>query len=109
MGGRPVLDQASGHLEAGQAGHLHVQEDHVGLQPTDGLERLDAVTGLADELDAADLTDQVDELVPGELFIVDEHGAQVHGQAVTRSGSISSGISRLAQVPFPGTLVSFRW
>ena len=75
------------------------------------VERLDAVAGLADHLDAADLAEQVAQLVPGQLLIVDEHGAQVHGSApVTRSGSDQlRDFDADAQVPWPGTLVSFRW
>ena len=105
---RAVIEQASGDLEPGQPGHLHVEKHEFGLEAADGIERLDSVAGLADELDAPDLTEQVDHLVPRELFVVDEHGAQLLRHAVTRSCAMSSGMSRLAQVPLPGTLVSFR-
>ena len=46
-----VLEQPAGHLEAGQAGHLDVEEHDVGLVPLDRVQRLDAVARLADDLD----------------------------------------------------------
>ena len=105
------------HLEAGQPRHLHIEEHQVGLQAVDGLERLDAVAGLADHLDPADLSEQIPQLVARELLIVHENGPQIHVR-LTGIGScrsrgavpapISSGISSRAQVPCPGTLVSFR-
>ena len=57
------------------------------------------------DLDAADLTEQVAQLVAGELLVVDEDGAQIHrhgscGHPLRRR--VSSGISTLAQVPLPG-------
>jgi hypothetical protein len=104
-----VLHHAARHLEAVEPRHLDVEEHDVRLQPFDGRQRFDAVAGLADDFDAADLAEQVAELVARQLFVVDEHGAQVHGHAVTRSGSARSGISMLAQVPWPGTLRSFNW
>ena len=106
--GAPAPNHAARHLEAAEPRHLDVEEDDVRLQPVDGRQRFDAVAGLADDLDAADLSEQVAELVAGQLFVVDEHGAQVHGHAVTRSGSARSGISMLAQVPSPGTLAQLQ-
>ncbi len=55
------------------------------------VQRLDAVARLPDDLDAADLPEQIAQLVARELLVVDQHGAQVHAYAVTRSGSISLG------------------
>ena len=75
---RAAVEQPPRHLESGQPGHLHVEEDEVGLQPLDRVERLDAVAGLADHLDAPDLPEQVSQLVAGQLLVVDEHRAQVH-------------------------------
>ena len=104
-----VVEQPPRHLEAGQPRHLHVEEHDVGLQPLDRRQRFDAVAGLADDLDAADLAEQVAELVARQLLVVDEDRAQIHRHAVTRSGTVSSGISTLAHVPRPGSLVSFSW
>ena len=78
------------------------------MQPIDGRQRLDAVARLADDLDAAQLPEQVAQFVPRQLFVVHEHRAQLRRHAVTRSGSTSSGIATLAHVPCPGTLVSVR-
>jgi hypothetical protein len=105
--GVPV-EQAARDLEAGQARHLHVEEHHVGLQPLNRRQRFDAVPGVADDLDTTHLSQQVAELVPGELLVVHHDGPQVYAHAVTRSGTVSSGISTLAHVPSPGMLVSFR-
>jgi hypothetical protein len=77
---RPVLrvEHPPRHFESGQAGHLHVQKDDVGLQPVDRRKRFDAVAGLADYLDAPELLEQVPELVPRQLFVVDHDRAQIH-------------------------------
>jgi hypothetical protein len=45
------LDHPAGGLDAVQAGHAYVHEHHVGAQPAGQLDRLDAVVGLADDLD----------------------------------------------------------
>ena len=42
------------------------------------VERLDAVAGLADDLDAADLPEQEAQLVARELLVVDEDGSEIH-------------------------------
>jgi hypothetical protein len=63
-----------------QPGHLHVEKHDVGLQPVDRFERLDAVASLADDLDAADLAEQIAELVAGQLLIVHENGPKIHVQ-----------------------------
>ncbi len=102
-------EQTPRDLEAGQAGHLDVEEHDVRLQPLDRRQRFDAVAGLPDDVDAAELTEQIAQLVPRELFVVHQHRAQIcrRGHAVTRSGSARSGMSTLAQVPLPGSVVSF--
>ena len=73
-----AADQPPRDLEAGQPRHLHVEKDDVRLQPLDRRQRLDAVAGLADHLDAADLFEQVAQLVPRQLLVVHEHGFQLH-------------------------------
>ena len=71
-----AVDQPPGHLEAVQARHLDVQEDDVGSRRSICGERLDAVAGLADHLDRAELPEQVAQLVPRGLFVVDDQGSQ---------------------------------
>ncbi len=82
-------------------------------------QRLHAVACLSDHLYAADLSEQVAQLVARELLVVDQYRSQVHRQsggpdhpvhqAVIRSGSVTSGISMLAHVPRPTVLVSLSW
>ena len=66
------VDHAPRHLETGQPRHLDVEEHDVGLQSLDRAQRLDAVAGLPDHLDAADLAEQIAQLVPRELLVVDQ-------------------------------------
>jgi hypothetical protein len=82
---RPFVKEAAGHFESGQPRHLHIQKDQFGLQPTDCVQRLDAIVGLADELDTTDLAEQVHHFVARELLIVYENGSHVAAHAVTRS------------------------
>ena len=70
--GALVVEQPPRDLEAGQPRHLDVEEHEVGLQPLDRRQRLDAVARLADHLDAADLAEQVAQLVARQLLVVDE-------------------------------------
>ena len=70
-------DQPPGDLETGQPGHLDVEKHQVRAGSADGLQRLEAVAGLADDLDAAHLVEQVAQLVPRQLLVVDDDGAQV--------------------------------
>jgi len=92
--------QPLGRREIGTAAWYN----HVG-SPTSSGERLDTVPGLADDLDAAHLAEEIPQLIARQLLVVDKDRSQAH--AVTRSGAASSGISTLAHVPSPGMLVSF--
>ena len=104
------LDQPPRDFEPGQAGHLHVEEHQVRLQLAGQPQRLDAVGGLTDDFDAADLAEQKAQLLPRQLLVVDDEDAQRRAwrQAVARSGTTSSGISMRADVPWPGTLCSLQ-
>ena len=73
---RVVAEHPPRDLEAGEPRHLDVQEHDVGLQLVDRGQRLDTVAGLADHLDAADLIEQVAQLVAGQLLVVHEHRFQ---------------------------------
>ena len=74
FGRRAVLDEPVRHLEAVEAGHLDVEKQDVGRQAFDDADGLEAVAGLADDLDAAHLLEHVTQLFPRELFIIDDHG-----------------------------------
>ena len=68
--------QAARDFEAGQPGHLHVEEGDIRRVPGDFVERLDAVGRLADDLDAIELAQQEAQLVPRQLLIVGDDGRQ---------------------------------
>ena len=55
---------------------LDVQKDDIRLQSIDRGQRLDAVARLPDDLDAADLIEQVAQLVAGQCLVVHEHRSQ---------------------------------
>ena len=74
---RALVEHPPRHLEAGQPRHLHVEKHHVGLQPVDRRQRLDAVASLSDDLDAADLSEQVAQLVARQLLVVHDHSFRV--------------------------------
>ena len=67
----------------------------------------------ADDLDAADLAEQVAQLVARQLLVVDDarsRSSVLHRHAVTRSGGRQLGnLDADAQVPSPGHAVSFSW
>ena len=68
----PRVEQASRDLEAGQARHLDVQKDEVGLGALDRRQRLEAVARLADDFDIVQVLELVTQLLAGELFVVDD-------------------------------------
>ena len=84
MGRRAGVEQPARHLESGQPGHLDVQEHQIGLQPIDRFQRFDAVARLGDDFDAADLAEQVAQLIPRQLLVVDDDRLQIHDQALRR-------------------------
>ena len=51
-------------------GHLIVDQRHVGLLATDRLDRLSAVLGLGDDLDAAVLIEAAGHAIPEERVII---------------------------------------
>ena len=65
--------------EAIEAGHLDVEEDDVGLVGADEVDGLDAVGALGEDLDAFGGLEQVEELLAGEGFVVDDEGGEGHG------------------------------
>ncbi len=101
-------EHAARNLEAGQAGHLDVEEHEVRIDTIEGGERLESIAGLCHDFNLAELSELVTQLLPGELLVVDDDGAQ-RAHAVIFSASDSSGTSMLAQVPLPGSLVSLSW
>ncbi len=64
------------HLEAVAFGHLHVEEDDVGLERGDGGQRLCAGAALADDLYIAIAREQGDEVAARQRFVVDDQRTQ---------------------------------
>jgi len=117
FGGVTGVDQPAGDLEPRQSRHLDIQEDDVGPQALNCRQRVHAITRLAHDFHPFELFDQEAQLVAGEPFIVDQDHTQVQHlstlaghsrlhQAVTRSATVSSGISTLTDVPWSRTLVN---
>ncbi len=65
-----ALQEPPGDLEAGEAGHLDVEEDEVGFVPFDGRNRLEAVACLRDHLLGPELFELKTELLARELLVV---------------------------------------
>ena len=65
-----AFEQAPGHLEPAQPGHLDVEEDQVRLVTVDGGQRLDAVARLRHDFHVAELLELVAQLVARELLVV---------------------------------------
>ncbi len=103
-----AVEHPASHFEAGQARHLDIEKHEVGLEARDRRQGFHTVARLADHFHAAHVSQEVPQFVARERLVVHQHGPEIH-QAMTRSGASSSGISTLAQVPRPGTLVSVRW
>jgi hypothetical protein len=62
--------------KAVEAGHLDVEEDEVWLVETYEVDGLDAVGALSEDFDAAGFFEEVDELLAGEGFVVDDDGGE---------------------------------
>src|SRR5258705_8305107 len=100
-----ALEQAPGHLEAGETGHLDVEEYEIGLVPLHGRDRLESVARLGDHFEGPELSELVAQLLARQLLVVYDY--DLH--AVICSATVSSGISMRARVPFPGSLASVSW
>jgi hypothetical protein len=70
-----MVDHPSSHLEPRQSGHLYIKEYDIGLQSLYRRECLNPIAGLADHLDPVDLGQQIAELIPRGLLIVDKNRA----------------------------------
>ena len=62
-------------VEAGRAGHLHVQEHEVRLQPADRLDRLGAVLALGDDLEPVLRRKQRTQPLARERLIIGDYNA----------------------------------
>jgi hypothetical protein len=96
-------------------GHLDVEHHEIRLVLLDYVQRLDSVSRLADDLDAAELLEQETQLGRASCSSsTTTCGAvlEVRAPASTRSpvpATASSGMTMRAQVPWPGTLSSCSW
>ena len=71
VGAEGLDDVETGHLR-----HLDVEEDEVGAEGDDPLDRLLAVAALADDLDVGLLLEEVAEPLAREGLVVDDEGAE---------------------------------
>ena len=70
-------DQTLGHLETREPGHLHIQEDEIGLVFVDSLDGIRPVARLRHDRDAPHLIEQVADLLAGQRLIVDNNGPEI--------------------------------
>ena len=66
-------------VEAGEPGHLDVEQDEVGLELGDGPCGVQAVVGLGDEADVGMGAQVLGQQAAGEHFVFGDEGAQGHG------------------------------
>src|SRR3954447_15246749 len=66
------------HAEAVEARHDEVEDEHVGLQGSDELERLMAVVGLTDDLDRRVTNERPDDSLADEREVVGGDDANLH-------------------------------
>jgi hypothetical protein len=71
-----LVEQLLEDGEAIEAGHLDVEEDDVGLVGADEVDGFDAVGALGEDFDAAGGLEQVEQLLAGEGFVVDDEGGE---------------------------------
>ena len=69
-------------FKAGHAGHLDIEEDHVGFEFLDQCRGLRSISGFSDDLHIALLAEKIHQLAAGRWFVVDNEYA--HGQEMVR-------------------------
>ena len=68
----------STHPEAVEAGHLDVEQDQIRLLLGDGLDGLEAVAALADDLDVGLVLESVAHPLARERLVVHDQGPDFH-------------------------------
>ena len=106
-----VLEQPPGDLESCKARHLDVQKNQVRPGVLYRFERVQTVGRLGDDVNSADLAEQVAQFFTRQSLVVHDDDSKGLGrvagnQAVILEGTTSSGMTTRAQVPSPGTLSS---
>lgn len=66
------MRQSPGRLDAVDARHVQVHHDDVGSESAHGVERFLAACGLADDLDAGQRAERVDESLAEDRVLVDD-------------------------------------
>ena len=106
----PAAQKPARDLEPGQPRHLNVEHHQIGRLLGDHLERRGPITGLRDDFDAGNLSEEETEFLPRQPFVVDDDGAKRVGCASLRPESSPArrapGMTMRAHVPPPGTLSS---
>ncbi len=62
------------HFEAAHHGHLEIEEDEVGFESRDFLERVAAVLGLAGDVDVWKQLELLAQHAAGDGFVIDDQG-----------------------------------
>ena len=73
-----LVEQFLDDAKAVEAGHLHVEEDQVGIVFADQIDAFDPVLALGHNVHVADILQQEGKFVAGKLFIVHDYGGQRH-------------------------------
>jgi hypothetical protein len=77
-GGHRLRAHGLDHLEPRHAGHLHVEEDEVGVQRAYGLHRLRTAGRLAHHVDSGGLAQVRAHLPPRRRLVVDDEDPRAH-------------------------------
>src|SRR4051812_10765226 len=93
-----LLEHAPGRLDAVDARHVEVHDDHVGLQLAGALDRLRPVGGGADELDVVDRRDEPAEALADHAVVVGEQHPDHAGTSISTVVP-SPGCERTLSVP----------
>ncbi len=97
------------HLEAVELRHLDVEEQQVGGEVVHGLDRLEAVLALADDLEAARALEILAQHRARRLLVVHDHDAQRRaGRAALGSSRGARGATGAACSPEPDATVNRR-
>src|SRR5918993_1425090 len=95
--------ERSQHAEPVHAGHLHVEEDQVGVLVANGIDGLLAIAVLADDGDVVMHPEHHPDALTREGLVVDDEGAQGHAEtpSTDAASSAASPIGRRSRTTAP--------
>ena len=77
----PLLDHLHGGVQPVHLGHRHVHDDHVRVGLLDQRHRVQAVAGLAGDLQVGVVLEDAAEPLADQRVVVDQDDADGHGQS----------------------------